>query len=117
MIINPCYFQTKSKKSKHKKKHKKEKKSHKKEKHTVSYSSSDADSESDSDSPVSNQELLQRFVLEANFYSCARNFRKVHESHVFANISRHEPVIASSVYKYHRRKQGLIAKISRHKLV
>lgn len=52
---------TKSKKSKHKKKHKKEKKSHKKEKHSVSYSSSDADSESDSDSPVSNQELLQRW--------------------------------------------------------
>lgn len=52
---------TKSKKSKHKKKHKKEKKSHKKEKQTVSYSSSDADSESDSDSPVSNQELLQRW--------------------------------------------------------
>ncbi|XP_061188817.1 uncharacterized protein LOC133196991 [Saccostrea echinata] len=51
---------TKNKKSKHKKKHKKEKKSHHRDKVTQG-SSSDADSESDSDTPITNQELLQKF--------------------------------------------------------
>lgn len=45
----------------------------------MSYSSSDADSESDSDSPVSNQELLQRYVLEANF---------IHVQEIFARFTR-----------------------------